>query len=669
MVAGRSTFPRKVTGFCQVSFGVFLILLCHLNAMAAEPGTAVSGIIDLRNWSFQGHGDVPLSGQWQFHWNRFILPSQIEFKANSPQNSLAEVPGSWDQYPEQTKPRGSDGYATYALNVLLPAKTDPLAIQIRNVLTAYTLYINGEKVQQTGRPGKSADGMIPEYRHVIVPVPKHRGEISLVFHVSNFHHRLGGLWASPVIGTAESLYTSYSHRLARNIFIIGAIFIMGLYHISLFLLRRTYTPPAWLGIFCILITLRVLVTNELYLHSLLPEIGWETFVKIEYLSFYLSVPVFIMFIRSLFPKELGKTAVRIFQGTAGLFSFVVICFPARIFSHTVIAYEAVTLTGVIFMLWVLIRALLNKRDGIGAILFGFIFLVLTIVNDMLHANSIIHTTYSFQGGFFVFIFSQAFVLSHRFSKAFGTIENQAEDLMGMNRVLFHEIQTRKGLETSLLQSHENFKNSRIALILGLAKLAEYRDTDTGTHLERIQEYVKILAEDLASLPQYQSYISPDYIEDIHQSSILHDIGKVGIRDAILLKPGKLTASEFDIMKTHTLIGGDAIAEMAAKVKSRSFLTLAKDIAYYHHERWDGSGYPSGLRGEDIPLSARIVSIADVYDALTSARPYKPAFSHEKAVKLIVEGKGNQFDPDLVDAFLRQAETIRALGFVLQDDSG
>ena len=607
-----------------------------------------------------------MSGQWQFYWHRFIPPSQIESPENKPLKILADVPGSWHRYPDDVKPRGGDGYATYALKVLLPRKTAPLALCIRNVLTAYTLFINGEKVQEIGRVAENAREMIPEYRHVIVPIPIHGEEVDLVFHISNFHHRLGGLWASPVIGTAEDLYRSYSHRLARNLFMIGAIFIMGLYHICLYLLRKTYTPPAWLGIFCLLITLRVLVTNELYLHALLPRLPWELLIKLEYLSFYLAVPVFIMFISSLFPKELGRRTVCLFQGIAGLFSLSVILFPARIFSHTVVIYEVITLSVIILIIWVLGRALVQKRDGIGAIIFGFIFLILTIGNDMLHANSIIHTTYSVQGGFFVFIFSQAFVLSRRFSRAFETIENQAVDLKSLNTELTREIQTRKRLESSLLQSHDNFKNSRIALILGLAKLAEYRDTDTGSHLERIQEYVKIIAEDLGSLPQYQTYITQDYIEDIYQSSILHDIGKVGIRDAILLKPGKLTPEEFDTMKTHTLIGGDAIAEMASKVKSRSFLTLAKDIAYHHHERWDGRGYPSGLKGKSIPLSARIVSLADVYDALTSARPYKPAFSHEKAMKIIMEGKGSQFDPTVVEAFLRQVDKIRRLGQTLQN---
>ncbi len=194
-------------------------------------------------------------------------------------------------------------------------------------------------------------------------------------------------------------------------------------------------------------------------------------------------------------------------------------------------------------------------------------------------------------------------------------------------------------------------NVRAATILGLAKLSEYRDKGTGEHLERIREYAKMVALEMAGLPAYKDYITEKYIDDIYQSSILHDIGKVGIQDSVLLKPGKLNSEEFDIIKRHTVLGGDAIAEIESQIEGRSFLILGKEIAYCHHEKWDGTGYPKGLKGEDIPLSARMVAIADVYDALTTKRFYKEAFSHAKSREIIISLKGSHFDPDVVDAFL------------------
>ena len=215
----------------------------------------------------------------------------------------------------------------------------------------------------------------------------------------------------------------------------------------------------------------------------------------------------------------------------------------------------------------------------------------------------------------------------------------------------HTIKKRKKAETELLESYRKLHNARMATILGLAKLAEYRDEGTGTHLERIREYAKLIAEELAKNPKYAGHITPEYIDDVYQSSILHDIGKVGIPDAILLKPGKLTDEEFDVIKRHTTLGGDAIKAIEANIEGQSFLALGKEIAYNHHEKWDGSGYPRGLSGEGIPLAARIIALADVYDALTTQRFYKEAFSHKRSMQIIIDQKGTHFDPEVVDVFL------------------
>jgi response regulator RpfG family c-di-GMP phosphodiesterase len=217
----------------------------------------------------------------------------------------------------------------------------------------------------------------------------------------------------------------------------------------------------------------------------------------------------------------------------------------------------------------------------------------------------------------------------------------------------YTINNRKKAEEKLLASYRHLQNARTATILGLAKLAEYRDEGTGLHLERIREYAKLLADEMSKLPKYKDYINADYIEDIYNSSILHDIGKVGIPDAILLKPGPLSEAEFQQIKQHTVFGGDAIRAIESNLEGRSFLHLGKRIAYNHHEKWDGSGYPRGLKGEAIPLSARIVSLADVYDALTTKRFYKEAFSHQKAKRIIAEMRDTAFEPEMVDAFLRR----------------
>ena len=219
------------------------------------------------------------------------------------------------------------------------------------------------------------------------------------------------------------------------------------------------------------------------------------------------------------------------------------------------------------------------------------------------------------------------------------------------RGVARDVTDRLNAEKEKKRLAELMHEARAATILGLAKLAEYRDEGTGKHLERIREYSRILAERLSRFPSYEEYITKKYIEDIYRSSILHDIGKVGIPDAILLKPAELTPDEFEIIKTHTLLGGDALNEIDKWIEGTSFLTMGKEIAYHHHEKWDGTGYPKGLKGAAIPLSARIVALADVYDALTSRRSYKEAFNHGKSRDIIIGLKGSHFDPVVVDAFL------------------
>ena len=209
--------------------------------------------------------------------------------------------------------------------------------------------------------------------------------------------------------------------------------------------------------------------------------------------------------------------------------------------------------------------------------------------------------------------------------------------------------------------------SRDVFIFSLAKLAESRDTDTGAHLERIREYSKLLAEGLSRLQKYESVIDADYIRTIYVTSPLHDIGKVGIPDGILLKPGKLTTDEYEIMKTHTLIGYEALESAVKDNPSAKFFRFARDIVLTHHERYDGKGYPRGLMGEEIPLSGRIVSVADVYDALTTKRVYKPAFPHDEAVEIIMDGRGEAFDPDVVDVFMDRLDEVEQIRGRLEED--
>jgi putative two-component system response regulator len=204
-------------------------------------------------------------------------------------------------------------------------------------------------------------------------------------------------------------------------------------------------------------------------------------------------------------------------------------------------------------------------------------------------------------------------------------------------------------------------------ILAMASLAETRDTDTGNHIRRTQYYVRTLAKKLSTHPRFSALLTDNYIHMLFKSAPLHDIGKVGIADRILLKPGRFEPEEFEIMKTHTTLGRDAIEHAEKQLGMQvEFLSVAKEIALSHQEKWDGSGYPQGLAGESIPVSARLMAVADVYDALISRRVYKDGMPHEKAVIIIQEGKGTHFDPDIADAFVALQEEFREIAARFSD---
>lgn len=209
--------------------------------------------------------------------------------------------------------------------------------------------------------------------------------------------------------------------------------------------------------------------------------------------------------------------------------------------------------------------------------------------------------------------------------------------------------------------HQEARNeAQDAIITALAKLSEYRDPETGAHLLRLKKYCALICRVLAQTEKYAGIVTPQFTEDLVRSSPLHDIGKVGIPDAILKKPGKLTEEEFQIMKNHAAIGGDTLRSVYDNYPSQTFIKSGMEVAYAHHEKWNGSGYPLGLQGDRIPLVARILALVDVYDALTARRVYKPPFPREQAKTMIEEGSGSHFDPDIVAAFLSSEAQFHAI---------
>ena len=237
------------------------------------------------------------------------------------------------------------------------------------------------------------------------------------------------------------------------------------------------------------------------------------------------------------------------------------------------------------------------------------------------------------------------------------LDRARKKLKVQNRVLEQRVQERT----------REIQQTQDVAIYCLASLAETRDNETGNHIRRTQHYAKLLANYLQEHPRFRHRIDDEFINLLYKSAPLHDIGKVGVPDRVLLHPGGLEGEDWEEMKRHAQYGRDAILTAEEELGSTSFLRLAREVAYSHHERWDGSGYPEGLQGDDIPLSGQLMAVADVYDALISQRVYKEPMPHEEAVAIIIEGSGTQFDPEIIEAFITLQDEFNNIAIQFADN--
>ena len=619
--------------------------------------TAQNGIVDLRNWNFNSQGTVELNGQWLFYPECFVPPESLSrenSKTDLPEPIPVQVPSSW----------GKDyKYGTYFLTLLLPENLPSrhISLKIRSIISSYRLYAGNREIASAGIPSDIKGISVPEVKPLIANLPSGTNRINLVFHVSNYFHRKSGIIEPVTIGLRSRLQLEEERSNIVLIFVVGTILMMGVYHFILYFLNRKSKAALYYAFLCLLMTLRALIINDLYIYTLFPHLSWRWQVNLEYLTFYLGVTASLLFLKAMFPKYFPAGFIRYTTGISLTFAVLTIIFPVKTASYLIPVYQINTLILVSAAAVFMTRAIIDKRENSLLLTIGFVPLFILTVLEILSSNNLISGSPNLIWGMQFSLVFQSLVLAREYFKNIKRLELQSI-------VLKREIKKSSGLNKELIKSKHIVEESRLGIILGLAKLAEYRDKDTGTHLERIRSYSRLLAGKLSENIKYNDYITNEYIKDLFQSSILHDIGKVGIPDAILLKPAKLTKEEFELIKEHPSIGYVTIVNIENRINHPSFLSLGKEIARSHHERWDGKGYPDGLSGENIPLSARIVALADVYDALTSKRPYKKAFSHKEAVSIILEGKETQFDPDIINAFTELTEEFNRIRINLQENN-
>jgi signal transduction histidine kinase len=388
------------------------------------PPKAIKGVLDLRDWDFQKDGNINLDGEWEFYWKEFPVGEELALPEEK--RDYIDVPRFWNgkvvkritengEKIEETLER--EGYATYRLKVLMKHKL-ALGFRISAQLSSYQIFMNKVLLQEAGIVGSSLETSQGDRSIHYSFMNLDKEEIEILVKISNFQFSRGGFKESIKIGIQESIYSLRDYSLALDLFILGILFIMGIYHLALFYLRREDRSPLYFGIFCLTIFLRTGITGERYLQSLVPSLGFSLGYSLDYLTMYVAAPTFLEFIRNIFPSEANKKVIRVLQSICILFCILVITLSPVYFGNTLSPYQSILLIIIINIIYLLFKAILNKRQGAWFFLFGFFIFTISIINDILYVRNIINTGLYVPAGLVAFIFSQSYLLSARFSKAF-----------------------------------------------------------------------------------------------------------------------------------------------------------------------------------------------------------------------------------------------------------
>ncbi len=541
---------------------------CLNDSARRIPPQAVNGVLDLSDWDLKEDGPVDLIGEYEFYWMQHLMPEDFSKTNPSKKTEFIKVPGYWNGYKLGGKELPGHGYVTYRLNVVLNKQKEPLALRTVEIANAHTIYVNGQKVGFLGQAGKNRETTVPRQYPQIVDFAHETNNMEIIIQVSNFHHRRGGVWEVIQLGIEKDLRKAREKRLSFDLLLIGSILLMALYHLGLFIVRKKDLSPLYFGIFCFLMALRSLSTGGRYLMLAFPDLSWELMIKFEYLSFYLCVPAFAMFMRSIFQK-FSERFLRLLEMLAIAFSAIVIFTPARFFSHTLNLYEIITLITVIYGLYVIFVSLNQKRIEASVFLLGFAILCLTIINDMLHVENIIQTGFFAQFGFFFFMLSQSFLLSYRFSTALTTVETQQIELRDTLESLKAEIIDRVQAEEALSESEEKYRTILHSIEEGVYEV------DLAGNLtffnDSLRRHLKYSKEELMGMNN-QQFTSKETAKRVYKTF------------NAVFKTGK-AATAFDW-------------EMIAKDGTKKFVELSVSLMR------DSAGQPVGFRGVARDISER-----------------------------------------------------------------
>ena len=355
----------RVADISLLMIPLLILVGCDQLESREAPPKAQKGVLDLRDWDFAEDGPVNLDGQWAFYWKRLLTEQDFREEAPPAGTGWIQVPSAWNGFYTGEERLSADGYATFRLRVYLDGRDSDLALKLPEIAAAYRLWINGVELASNGIVGRTARQMEPQYLPLVCDFPVGSDWISIVVQVSNFHERQGGIRHKILLGEEGQIRKTRERKIALEFLLFGSLLVMALYNLVLFGLRPEERSPLYFSVFCLLISLRVLVSGEKYLVELLPDIGWQLPRALFMLTFVMAVPVFATFIRSLFAEEFSNRVVRCTQFAGLLFAGIVLSTPARIYTQTLPIYQVITGLLGLYTISVLVLCAIRERRSPG----------------------------------------------------------------------------------------------------------------------------------------------------------------------------------------------------------------------------------------------------------------------------------------------------------------
>lgn len=508
---GQVKYLMKRFALCWI-LSVYIFMMIPANAFAVNDPEWSQGKVDLSGRDFQREGSIPLNGEWEFYWNRLLNPSSFSNPGLPPESGWIHVPSQWGEEVLSNR-----GFGTYRLTVTLPPNSEKrtMALYVRSVATSYNLWVNGEMLASSGTVGTDRKTMVPRNVPQVVYFQPKAGNNELVIQVSNFVQRKGGIWESIRLGDATAVAHERNTHVISEIFIVGCLTVMGLYHIALFAFRRKDKAPLYFGILCLAISMRTLVLGETLGMAMLPQVPWEIGVKVEYISACFSFLMYVLFINTQYPSKMSRITNLVCSVVQGGVVSLVLLTPADIYTRIMLPYQLlVAIPTIIYTLSVYLWAAYKRKEGSVTNMIGFAIMAATITNDILFYNQVIMTGTWIPFGLLFFLLTQSVNVSARFSKAFYTAETLSEELKITNESLESKVLERTA---ALSDTNERLEETNRELTrseqLRLELLANISH-ELNTPLTSIKGFASAMMDEVIQADY------PKYAKRIHDRTLL-----------------------------------------------------------------------------------------------------------------------------------------------------